>query len=78
MAKQTNTLHICMQLSREVCILPSSQHVKGFSKGQIAHDIEAVVIEPLRHIHRFANILADSFKKLLGVMRNTRFIVAQC
>jgi hypothetical protein len=54
MAKEADALHICVQLLQDICLLPINQHIEGFSKRKIAHDIEAVVIEPCCHVHGFA------------------------
>lgn len=51
MAKEANALHICMQLLQNIGFLPINKHIKGFSEGKIAHDIETIVIEPICHVH---------------------------
>lgn len=42
---------ILEKADREMVFL-ASQHVEGFPKGEIAHDIEGVEIEQLRHVDR--------------------------
>lgn len=66
-----------MQRSHEIVLHPLLQHAKRFTECQIAHDVEAVKIEPVRDIHRFSLPFLDASKQLVCVVCNSELVIAQ-
>lgn len=53
------------------------EHVEGFAKGEVTHDVEAVVQEPIGGIDRLTREGCETFDELITVLESTDFIVSE-
>ena len=53
------------------------EHVEGFSKSEITHDVEGVVIEPGGSIYWFTSEEADFRHELVGVICYAAFVISE-
>ena len=53
------------------------EHVEGFAKSEIAHDVEGVVVEPGGGVDRFTGEEGKFRHELVGVVCYTAFVVAK-
>ena len=56
---------------------PFFEHSEGFPKGEIAHDVEAVVVEPCGGVEGKSCALGDAGEEGVGVVEYTGFVVTQ-
>lgn len=76
MAERPNSLHVGMQGSHEVVLNALLQHPKSLPKGQVAHYVEAVKVEPVGNVEWLALVGLDLIKKLIGVVGNSELVVS--
>lgn len=77
MTKQTNVRHICMERFHEIMFCAITEHVEGFSPGEIAHYVERVEVEPISYIDGFIGSGGEMGEELGGVGCYAWFVVSE-
>lgn len=53
------------------------EHVKGFAKGEVAHDIEAEEVAPFGHVDRFDVESGKLVDEQVGIFDDAAFVTSQ-
>ena len=59
-------------------LLSFLEHVEGFAEGKVTHDVEGVVVEPLRGVELAATEGFDLVDEEVGVAGDAGFVVPKC
>ena len=60
-----------------VVVRAGLQHVEGFSKGEITHNVEGVVVEPCGGVYWFTREKREFRHEIVGVLRYAAFVVSE-
>jgi hypothetical protein len=63
--------HISANSLQKVGFFAIEEHIDGFAKGEVAHHIESIIIEPLSYINWPIKACVNCLNKLLSIFGNT-------